>query len=140
MAVRVVGGSAGYLAGAVRGRTPCCSLCHHTSLSCAAELGIDIPAIISRTRSILLLRLAGHDMDNLDLGGPLIFMAILGLSHLLVGADCQSRCMGACIRPAAAVVVGWAGGHPPPGQAGVGSGAAGRHHPGWRGGLRRQTG
>lgn len=61
-----------------------------------AELGIDIPAIISRTRSILLLRLAGHDMDSLDLGGPLIFMAILGLSHLLVrGFVClslQRRC------------------------------------------------
>lgn len=48
------------------------------------ELGIDIPAIASRTRSILTLRLSGHDLDSLDLGGPLIFMALLGLSHLLV--------------------------------------------------------
>lgn len=50
----------------------------------AAELGIDIPAILSRTRSILTLRLSGHDMDHLDLGGPLIFMAMLGAAHLLV--------------------------------------------------------
>lgn len=27
---------------------------------------------------------AGHDMDNLDMGGPLIFMAMLGFAHLLV--------------------------------------------------------
>ncbi|PRW51047.1 YIPF5-like protein [Chlorella sorokiniana] len=49
------------------------------------ELGIDIPAILSRTRSILTFRLAGHDMANLDMGGPLIFMAMLGFAHLLVG-------------------------------------------------------
>lgn len=49
-----------------------------------AELGIDIPAILSRTRSILTFRLAGHDMDHLDMGGPLIFMALLGFAHLLV--------------------------------------------------------
>lgn len=48
------------------------------------ELGIDIPAILSRTRSILTFRLAGHDMDHLDLGGPLILMALLGFAHLLV--------------------------------------------------------
>ena len=53
-----------------------------------AELGIDIPAILSRTRSILTFRLGGHDMDTLDLGGPLIFMALLGAAHLLVGCRC----------------------------------------------------
>ncbi|KAL4441443.1 hypothetical protein ABPG77_001947 [Micractinium sp. CCAP 211/92] len=49
------------------------------------ELGIDIPSILSRTRSIMTFRLAGHDMDHLDMGGPLIFMALLGAAHLLVG-------------------------------------------------------
>lgn len=52
----------------------------------SAELGIDIPAILSRTRSIMTFRLAGHDMDHLDMGGPLIFMALLGAAHLLVRA------------------------------------------------------
>lgn len=50
----------------------------------AAELGIDIPAILRRTRSVLTFRLSGHDMEHLDLGGPLIFMALLGVAHLLV--------------------------------------------------------
>lgn len=51
-----------------------------------AELGIDIPSILSRTRSILTFRLAGHEMSDLDMGGPLIFMAALGFAHLLVRA------------------------------------------------------
>lgn len=50
-----------------------------------AELGIDIPAILSRTRSILTFRLGGPDLESLDLGGPLIFMGLLGLAHLVVG-------------------------------------------------------
>ncbi|KAL4531691.1 hypothetical protein Ndes2526B_g04207 [Nannochloris sp. 'desiccata'] len=49
------------------------------------ELGIDIPAILSRTKSILTFRLSGHDVDSLDLGGPLVYMACLGIAHLLVG-------------------------------------------------------
>ncbi len=32
-------------------------------------------------------RLAGHDMANLDMGGPLIFMALLGFAHLLVRGE-----------------------------------------------------
>jgi hypothetical protein len=48
------------------------------------ELGIDIPAILSRTKSILTFRLSGHDVDSLDLGGPLVYMACLGVAHLLV--------------------------------------------------------
>ena len=57
--------------------------CHPTNKH--AELGIDIPAIISRTKSILTFRLSGRDVDSLDLGGPLVYMAILGIAHLLVG-------------------------------------------------------
>lgn len=61
------------------------SLLSHAALSLTTELGIDIPAILSRTKSILTLQLAHKDMDNLDLGGPLIFLAALGFAHLLVG-------------------------------------------------------
>ena len=62
----------------------------------SAELGIDIPAILSRTKSILTFRLSGHDVDSLDLGGPLILMAILGCAHLLVsGRCCANQCGGA---------------------------------------------
>ena len=53
-----------------------------------AELGIDIPAILSRTKSILTFRLSGHDVDSLDLGGPLVYMACLGIAHLLVRFFC----------------------------------------------------
>ncbi|PSC76290.1 integral membrane Yip1-family isoform B [Micractinium conductrix] len=49
------------------------------------ELGIDIPSILRRTRSVLTFQLSGHDMEHLDMGGPLIFMALLGFAHLLVG-------------------------------------------------------
>ncbi|KAL6770228.1 hypothetical protein ACKKBG_A34115 [Auxenochlorella protothecoides x Auxenochlorella symbiontica] len=49
------------------------------------ELGIDIPAIINRTAAILTMRLSKESLESLDLGGPLIFMALLGFAHLLVG-------------------------------------------------------
>lgn len=49
------------------------------------ELGIDVPAILHRVRSILTFRFHASDVDNLDLGGPLICMAILAVAHLLVG-------------------------------------------------------
>lgn len=64
-----------------------------------AELGIDIPAILSRTRSVLTFRLSGHDMDHLDLGGPLIFMALLGVAHLLVGTPAWHAYSNACAQP-----------------------------------------
>ena len=54
-------------------------------LGAAAELGIDIPAILRRTFGILTFRLGSQDAENLDLGGPLIFMALLGAAHLLAG-------------------------------------------------------
>lgn len=49
------------------------------------ELGIDIPAILGRIKSVVTFRLSGRDLDNFDMGGPLIFMTILGVLHLLVG-------------------------------------------------------
>lgn len=57
---------------------------HSSCVFLHAELGIDIPAILSRTKSILTFRLSGHDVDSLDLGGPLVYMACLGIAHLLV--------------------------------------------------------
>lgn len=36
-------------------------------------------------RSILLLQLRHRELENLDLGGPLIFLVALGFAHLLVG-------------------------------------------------------
>jgi hypothetical protein len=50
----------------------------------AAELGIDLGGILRRTRGVLIGRLRGPDMEELDVGGPLLFSAILGASHLVV--------------------------------------------------------
>ena len=58
--------------------------CLISSVFHSAELGIDIPAILGRTKSILTFKLSGHDVDDLDLGGPLVYMAALAISHLLV--------------------------------------------------------
>lgn len=47
------------------------------------ELGIDIPKILRKTSYILTYRLGKHDLLDLDLGGPLVFVAVLGAAHLL---------------------------------------------------------
>lgn len=49
-----------------------------------AELGIDVPSILRRSRGILLNRLGANEMLSLDLGGPLIFDILLACTHLLV--------------------------------------------------------
>lgn len=49
------------------------------------ELGIDVPAILHRIKSILTFRFSETDADSLDLGGPIIFMSIFAMAHLLVG-------------------------------------------------------
>jgi hypothetical protein len=49
------------------------------------ELGIDVPAIMHRIKAILTFRFHSTDADSLDLGGPIIFMAILAIAHLMVG-------------------------------------------------------
>lgn len=56
------------------------------------ELGIDVPAIVRRATAVLTLRAGkgrpsvSDDPDGgLDMGGPLVFMLLLGVSHLLVG-------------------------------------------------------
>lgn len=47
------------------------------------ELGIDLGGILRRTRGVLIGRLRGPDMEELDVGGPLLFSAVLGASHLV---------------------------------------------------------
>lgn len=49
------------------------------------ELGIDVPAIVHRIKAILTFRFAASDAESLDLGGPIIFMSIFAMAHLLVG-------------------------------------------------------
>ncbi len=49
------------------------------------ELGIDLPAIIHRIKAILTFRYSSADATSLDLGGPIIFMSIFAMCHLLVG-------------------------------------------------------
>ena len=50
-----------------------------------AELGIDLGGIWKRTRGVLAFRMGAPEMQDLDVGGPLLFSTILGVSHLLVG-------------------------------------------------------
>ncbi len=58
--------------------------CMTTNHRHPTELGIDIPKILRKTQYVLTYRLNKHDLDDLDLGGPLVFVAILGAAHLLV--------------------------------------------------------
>ncbi len=41
---------------------------------------------------MVTFRLKGHDLDNFDMGGPLIFMAVLGVLHLLVSVYALRSC------------------------------------------------
>mmetsp|Transcript_22231 Transcript_22231/g.56527 ORF Transcript_22231/g.56527 Transcript_22231/m.56527 type:complete len:244 (-) Transcript_22231:196-927(-) len=49
------------------------------------ELGIDLGGILAKTRAILLHRLNNHTIEDLDMGGALVFVFILGGLHLLTG-------------------------------------------------------
>jgi len=49
------------------------------------ELGIDVAGILKKTRSVLLHRLNNKVLDDLDMGGALIFVFVLGGLHLLTG-------------------------------------------------------
>ena len=69
-----------------------CSACYALLLSCAcdvlrlaAELGIDVPHILRKTRSMLRpFRTDPSLCDDGDLMGPLIFALLLGSAQLLV--------------------------------------------------------
>lgn len=67
-----------------------------------AELGIDIPSILSKTKAIVLHQMKSSTLDELDFGGALVFLLALGCLHLMVrrvtptgqqGVDC--RCLPA---------------------------------------------
>lgn len=47
------------------------------------ELGVDLSGICKRSKGVLLGRLQGQEMEDLDIGGPLLFSAVLAASHLL---------------------------------------------------------
>ena len=49
-----------------------------------AELGIDVGAIVNRTKYVLTHRFSKMDLHQLDLAGPLLFVAAMGATHLLV--------------------------------------------------------
>uniref|UniRef100_A0A383W3U1 Uncharacterized protein n=1 Tax=Tetradesmus obliquus TaxID=3088 RepID=A0A383W3U1_TETOB len=49
------------------------------------ELGIDIPSILQKTKAILLHQMKSNCLDELDFGGALIFLLLLGGLHLLLG-------------------------------------------------------
>ncbi|KAJ9508510.1 hypothetical protein QJQ45_012051 [Haematococcus lacustris] len=49
------------------------------------ELGIDLGGIFKKTRSILLHRLNNKTIEELDMGGALVFLLLLGGLHLLMG-------------------------------------------------------
>jgi hypothetical protein len=58
-----------------------------TFLLTHAELGIDLGGILVKTRSVLLHRLNNRVLDDLDMGGALVFVFVLAGLHLLVGLD-----------------------------------------------------
>jgi hypothetical protein len=56
----------------------------------AAELGIDLQGILQRSLAVLSYRLGSPTLQELDMGGPLLFAAILGSVHLLVRTACMT--------------------------------------------------
>jgi hypothetical protein len=48
------------------------------------ELGIDIAGILCKTRAVLFHRLNSKHLEDLDMGGALLFVFLLGGLHLLV--------------------------------------------------------
>lgn len=51
-----------------------------------AELGIDIPSILMKTKAILLHQMKANTLDELDFGGALVFLLALGCLHLMVSS------------------------------------------------------
>lgn len=59
---------------------------HLITVTCVvnAELGIDISGILSRSSCIATNRTRSLNLEELDMGGPLIFVLLLACIHLLV--------------------------------------------------------
>jgi hypothetical protein len=56
-----------------------------TSATCLrAELGIDVGGILKKSRAILLYRMSSKIIYDLDMGGALLYVFLLGGLHLLV--------------------------------------------------------
>jgi protein YIPF5/7 len=49
------------------------------------ELGIDLGAILSKSKSVLIGRVGAESLNDVDMGGPLLFAAALAAMHLLYG-------------------------------------------------------
>jgi hypothetical protein len=48
------------------------------------ELGIDVGGIVKKSRAILLYRMSSKVIYDLDMGGALLYVFLLGGLHLLV--------------------------------------------------------
>ena len=70
---------------------------HVRGFICVAELGIDLGGIFSKTRAILLHRLNNKATEELDMGGALVFVMLLGGLHLLVRALAACECVYLCV-------------------------------------------
>lgn len=51
---------------------------------CAAELGIDVGAILQKTKAILLHQMRSPHLQEMDMGGALLFLVLFSSLHLLV--------------------------------------------------------
>lgn len=56
------------------------------------ELGIDVGGIVKKSRAILLYRMSSKVIYDLDMGGALLYVFLLGGLHLLVSAILQLFC------------------------------------------------
>lgn len=48
------------------------------------ELGIDIAGIMKKSKAMLMMQLNSVDLEDLDMGGPLLIAVALGAIHLVV--------------------------------------------------------
>jgi hypothetical protein len=77
-------------------RRGCCA-CPSCALTPAAELGIDLSAILSRTAAVLGARFQSRQLEELDMGGALLFVFVLAGLQLLVRLA-GARCARAALR------------------------------------------
>ena len=61
------------------------------------ELGIDVGLILRRTKAIVLHQMRSGALDELDMGGALIFLLLLAGLHLLVRVFAWVYCCCCCV-------------------------------------------
>ncbi|GMH32432.1 hypothetical protein BSKO_00266 [Bryopsis sp. KO-2023] len=49
------------------------------------ELGIDLAGILKKTKAVITLKTSSQHLEDLDMGGALLFAALLGALHLMMG-------------------------------------------------------